>query len=590
MKKILLILSALFFFYGCDDDFLNKLPKDELVVKNTFTTYSNFKTYAWDFYNSLPGYDLSVVNSEWNGDLFLRSNDNGMSDWIWQRIIVPTKSENYAGPYNRIRRVNLMLENLESSSLTESEVRHWRSVGYFFRSYEYFNLLQKYGAIPWIEETLSENSEELNAPRTPRNEIAQNILENLLYAEENIKPEGDGPNTIGIHAVRFLLSRFGLFEGTWRKYHNLGNSQNYLQESAIASQKLIQAFPNLYPDYDKLFNSNSLAGVPGIILYHEYNTGVKTHFLTSRMRNSAGNWDLTKKAADKYLMTDGETRWTSPLFSGDQDPYSEFRNRDHRMYYTITPPFKVNSIPDGQNTSKWEFTGDPKDREYIDIMAQLSDDEHKTLPSVNWRGLVVRESPHFRDFNNGQGYNAGFTGYKLFKYYNELLYIQNQDINDKPVFRMGEVLLNYAEAKYELGEFDQAIADQTINRLRERGAVAPLTVGSEPSDPTRDPEVNPTLWEIRRERAVELMGEGFRFDDLRRWKKMKYTQEEKLGRWVDNSKYGDRLDIQNGTQKGYVTIFGKPTGEFPNYYYLYPIPSNELVLNPALEQNPGWGE
>ncbi|UNY97922.1 RagB/SusD family nutrient uptake outer membrane protein [Zhouia spongiae] len=588
MKNIYIILLAAIVFAGCSKDTLEQLPKDELVVETTFTSYSNFKTYAWGFYNTFPGYNLTPVNQEWDGDLMLRSNNNGMSNWIRQLISVPTTDDSYSGPYSRIRRVNLMLDNIEESELTEDEKKHWRSVGYFFRSYEYFDLLKKYGGVIWVENALTESSEELYATRTPRNEVAQNILDNLSYAVANIKTEGDGPNTIGIDAINALLSRFGLFEGTWRKYHQLGDETKYLTAAANASKKLLDKYPILHNNYDEVFNSESLADISGIILYKEYVTAQQTHILTSRHRNSAGNWDLTKKAADMYLLTDGETRWTSPLFVNDQDPYTEFRNRDRRMYFTIVPPFKVNTVPIGQNSLEWEHTGDVNHREYIDLMETLSDDNRKTLPSMNWQGLIVRESPHFRQFNNGQGFNAGFTGYKLFKYFNKYLRIQNQDITDAPIFRIGEVMLNYAEAMYELGDFDQTVADITINKLRARGGVAPLAVGAEPNDPTIDVSVNPTLWEIRRERAIELMGEGYRFDDLRRWKKMDYTDEEKLGRWVNNADYGNRLTIQNGASEGYVTIHGVPPGGFPDYYYLYPIPSNDLVLNPNLEQNPGW--
>ncbi len=84
----------------------------------------------------------------------------------------------------------------------------------------------------------------------------------------------------------------------------------------------------------------------------------------------------------------------------------------------------------------------------------------------------------------------------------------------------------------ELGEITQSIIDQTINKLRARGGIAPLQLASIPNDPKRDQEVDPVLWEIRRERAVELMGEGFRFDDLRRWKKMQYAVATKLGRYI----------------------------------------------------------
>ena len=133
--------------------------------------------------------------------------------------------------------------------------------------------------------------------------------------------------------------------------------------------------------------------------------------------------------------------------------------------------------------------------------------------------------------------------------------------------------MNYAEAMYELGLFDQSIADKTINKLRKRAHVADmvLTDITTDFDPDRDQDVNPLLWEIRRERRVELMGEGTRLDDLRRWKKGHYVK------------------VMNGpsNNEGYVYYFEKPIG-WLEHYYLNPIPLNQLALNPALEQNPGW--
>ena len=587
MKYIYLTLIAIssLCISSCETEFLTQIPKDQLVVETTFTNYNNIKAYAWGFYSAFPGYDLGPVDDEFNGDLILNSSSKtAMSSWIRQLITIPSTSGSYSGPYSNIRRVNILLDNIDkSTTLTQLEKDHWRSVGYFFRAYEYFKLVSKYGDVIWLEHALNDGSPELYAARTPRNEVTQHMLDNLLFAEAHIKPAGDGPNSIGVHAVRAFISRFGLFEGTWRKYHGMSDSEKYLRASADASQKLLISFPTLMASYDLEFNSESLAGAPGIILYKQYTDSQITHILTSRHRNSAGNWDLNKKAADMYLLADGQTRWTSPLFMGDKDPYLEFRNRDKRMLYTIVPPFKVNAT-----STNWTYDANPKHREYINLMATLSDDKHKMLPSRNWQGLVLKQAPHFRDFNNGQGFNAGHTGYQLFKYYNNLLSIQNVDIADAPIFRIAEVMVNYAEAKYELGEFNQTVANATINKLRARGGVANLIVGAEPVDITRDQSVLPTLWEIRRERAIELMAEGFRFDDLRRWKKMNYTDAEQLGIWVKNSDYGNKLTIQNGAAEGYVTIHGVPPGNFPEHYYLYPLPSNEIVLNPNLVQNPDW--
>lgn len=599
MKKIFipfLVLSSLF-ISSCDKDYLTEVPEDQLVKTNTFTNYNNFKTYAWSFYSVFNPYNLANQDSEFHGDLFLNSNSKNITDvsnWIRNNQTIPATSTDYSNPYANIRRVNIMLDNVDKATeLTQLQKNHWRSVGYFFRAIEYFNLVSKYGDVIWIENELNDLSAELYAPRTPRNEVTKNILNNLLYAEANIFPTGDGPNTVGVGAVRALISRFGLFEGTWRKYHNLSDADIYLKACVNASEKAMASYPTLMTNYDLEFNSESLLNAPGIILYKNYADTQATHILTSRHRNSAGNWDLTKKAADMYLLKDGKTRWDSPLFpaNGDQDPYTEFRNRDRRMLYTILPPFKVTPTGPGAPNSAltWTYDADPKNREYIDLMATLSDAKHKTLPAIQHQGQVLKQSPHFRLFANGQGYIAGQTGYQLFKFYNNILQVQNVDNSDAPIFRIAEVMINYAEAKYELGEFNQAIANSTINKLRARGGVAPYIIGQEPSDPSRDPSVNPVLWEIRRERAIELMAEGFRFNDLRRWHKMDYTQTEKLGRWIVRSDYGNALTVLDGGTAGYVTVQGPPpAGGFPEYYYLYPIPSNEIVLNPNLVQNPGW--
>ncbi|RPE13517.1 RagB/SusD family nutrient uptake outer membrane protein [Chitinophaga lutea] len=589
-KHIITYCSCLMLLQSCSQkEFLDLQPKDKLTVGTTFTKYDNIKTYAWQFYEAFPGYNEAVPNQEFNSDLFLNANPNAESLWIWQRMTIPSSSDDYKAPYANIRAVNIMLDNLDNATITQEEKDHWRSVGYFFRAFNFYNLVNKYGDVIWVEKALADADKEvLYGKRTPRNEVTSKLLEQLQWAEAHIKPAGDGANTINVHVVRAFLARFGLMEGTWRKYHNLGDPQPFLRASADAAAKLVAAFPTLHPNYDEEFNSESLANVPGILLYKQYELNQVTHVLASRGRNSAGRWDLTKKAADMYLLKDGQTRWTSPQFAGDKSPYTEYRNRDKRLYFTTPPPFRVTVNHPSQT---FTYTGNAADREYIDVMAGISNDKLKTLPTLNWQGLVVREEPHYVDYNQGQPFNVTYTGYRFYKFSNKILRVQNTDINDAPIFRMAEVLVNYAEAKYELGEFNQVIADQTINKLRARGGVAPLNLAAIPADPTRDAAVAPQLWEIRRERAIELMGEGFRFDDLRRWKKMEYAVQRKLGRWIKKGTdvpANSIIPIENGAAEGYIAYEGVPPGPFPEYYYLHPLPSNQTVMNPNLGQNPGW--
>lgn len=600
IKVTILITMLIASFIGCKKDFLDLKPKDQLTVETTFTTYDNIKAYSWQFYEVFPAYDNPQYaigaahrpqDDEVNSDLFSRSVAGATSDWIWQRITVPSSSTDYTVPFSNIRAINIMLDNLDAAKLSDADKKHWKSVGFFFKAYNYANLVNKYGDITWVEHSLADSDTEvLYGSRTPRNEVAQKILDMLTFAESNIKPAGDGANTINVNVVRALLSRFGLMEGTWRKYHNLSDAQKYLQASSDASAKLIIAFPDLNPNYNEEFDSESLAGMKGILLYKQYENAQLTHTMQTFFRSSSSRYDMTKKAADMYLMKDGQTRWTSPLFQGDQSPYTEFRNRDKRLYYTIPPPFRV--VLGTPNTT-FTYTTNTADREYIDLMATISPNGQKTLPTLQWQGQVVKAEPHFNDFQDGQPFSITNTGYRFAKMSGKSnTGFSSVDVTDAPIFRMSEVFLNYAEAQFELGTLTQIVVDKTINKLRARGGVANLNLSGIPNDPTRDPSIVSELWEIRRERAVELMGDGFRFDDLRRWKKMDYALAQKLGRWIVKANYGgasSKIPILNNAAAGYISYEALPPQSFPDYYYLYPIPSNQIVLsNGAIKQNTGW--
>ena len=143
---------------------------------------------------------------------------------------------------------------------------------------------------------------------------------------------------------------------------------------------------------------------------------------------------------------------------------------------------------------------------------------------------------------------------------------------------------------YELGKFNQSVADQTINILRKRAAVADMIVDDIDAsfDPKRDIDVDPILWEIRRERRVEFMGEGRRLDDLRRWAKGHYVDKQPVGVYVTDA-LKDKVKVTGGTSdnSGYVYYFAQPVG-WQEYYYLYPLPLKQIALNKNLKQNPGW--
>ena len=178
-----------------------------------------------------------------------------------------------------------------------------------------------------------------------------------------------------------------------------------------------------------------------------------------------------------------------------------------------------------------------------------------------------------------------------------------------PIFHIEEIMLNYAEVMYEQNKFSQAIADLTINKLRARANVAPMIVSdiNAAFDPDRDPLVEPLAWEIRRERMVELMGEGFGFYDIRRWKRADYfINQRPLGVRVAADEVGEYFgtgsvfvqasDVNAAASVttddiGRVVCVGDYVSQgkgWKDYFYLNPIPKTQLILNTNLVQNPGW--
>ena len=254
---------------------------------------------------------------------------------------------------------------------------------------------------------------------------------------------------------------------------------------------------------------------------------------------------------------------------------------------------------------------------------------HKSLPSTNWAGNILVGVPHtvmsdktaYGDGKNayyaGKGFQRGKSGYFVWKHvanWDRQWSSGPADASDKPVFKMEEVMLNYAEAAFETGKFNQAVADASINKLRDRAEVGRMNVSAIDAsfDPDRDPSVDPVLWEIRRERLIELMGESFSWEDVRRWKKADWcVNKHHFGAWVDadnigavQSRTGGTTGVMNAQTHleatsadvtaqggGHLYYYLDPVKAGKGWldkYYLEPIPSEELLLNENLEQQAAW--
>ena len=594
---------------SCNDDFLEVYPRDTQTEATAFVTADNFETYAWGLYSIFGGYSDDTLGDDKNGGNLVSNAAGGESDWAMGRYKVPSSGGDW--DFSFIRRCNLMLDHIDGSQMNEDEKKHWRAVGLFFRSHRYFQLLQKFGDVPWIEHVLSTDSEELYYPRDSRDMVAANILRDLKQAAADIREGGNGNNTVNTDVVNTFLSRFALFEGTWRKYHGLQDADTYLQAAADAALAVINTGKySVNPSYDALFNSEDLTGAASIILFRQYTGGELGHNYTRRIRTGELTFEATKDLVDSYLCSDGKPISTSDVFEdapGEEGKdrlreYDRFRNRDRRLYVTIVPPYNENM-------------SDSKDSEYkvmLDDADNASWTGTKRLPMTNFKGQVCNSQPNLMESSNFTNWGKTHMGFCMWKYYNTTTpstTANSDNTTDAPIFRYEEVLLNYAEAMCELGKFDQAFADRTINLMRRRPScniadmdVDAITAAGRSWDPALETggyynrAADPVLWEIRRERRLEFVGEGFAFRDIRRWKIADLVLNKRpQGAWIDRNVYGGNLTLQDidgntlpaDAQYGYGAYFGKPSG-WLEHYYLYPLPLNNLMLNEALEQNPGW--
>lgn len=653
MKKIMICAALLggLALTGCNDSFLEKYPVTSPTEESAFQNYDNFQAFMWPCYEIFSNTTIrtSFAGNGWGngGGQYTGDADAGYLNYRspsgFNQFAYQTKGSTASGNgwdfSGVLRRVNIMLSHLDDSGMSDAEKDHWKAVGYFFHSYWYMELIDRFGDVPWVDKVLSESSPEIYEGRRDRKEVADMVLERLKWAEEHIGDfeSQDGENTINVDCVRAVISRFALREGTWRKYHGLGDEEKYLNECIRVSELLMAAYPTLYTGtdgqpgagYGEMWTTDDLGNVPGIILYKSYVSGVNPVQGGCYVEHtSSSDIEMNQNTVDLYLMKNGKPiHNVASNYHGNATMYDVFRDRDPRMYHTIMPPYKV--IANGANkpaqnpNASWGYTDDPADREYIDIMGENYSCSNpgvgmKRLPAQNWSASLVPEIPRIGTGGAFVQCRSGYYIWKLYCCWEENFNNGQLNVADKPIFKIEETLLNYAEAKAELGQFTQTEADKSINLLRRRAGVSDMIVSE--IDDNFDPErpyyypagndagirVPALLWEVRRERIIELMGEGFGFYDIRRWRMAPwFLNRAAKGIWASKSfaqsvgmtLYNESTglsDGQNGSMtEGYLYLFNDPQAEgkgWDDKYYLYQVPTDEFILNPDLTQNPGWGK
>lgn len=575
LKLYTLVFLALI-VVGCEKDFLETPPQDQFTDETYWTSEESVKTFSYGFY---PAY-FRGYGAGWSwGDYFSGQSLN--DDFAPSGPPQFTKNVPASGggwSFAWVRKANIFIDRVQGVPMEEEAVGHWTGVGRFFRALEYHDLVKRFGDVPWYEQELSEtDTEALYRERDDRTFVMDKVLEDFRYAAENVRENVGNPGLeVNRDVILAFMSRVFLFEGTWQKYHenNSDKAQEYLEAAKWAANEVIQSGNYSLGDYRDTFSSLDLSSNPEVILYREYEVGVLTHTLNS-YTNTEPQTGVSKDAVDTYLASDGLPIEISPLNTGDQGIEEVMEERDGRLYETVVP---------------YELR----------------------IPGV--------------------ASNYSTSGFAVHKFLNEEIAdepIGSSNLNptDAPIIRYGEVLVNYAEAAAELATvggpaLTQEDLDKSINILRSRPGVdlpdlqvvgdQPAVNGTTYDDPERDSTVPAIIWEIRRERRVELMMEGFRLDDLRRWSKLEYVDtvenyEINMGAWIDKSDYPEsdlssiRLVDANGNllpedaTTGYIipAVSEEVQRRFNDpRVYLWPIPLDQITLyadqGVELEQNPGW--
>ena len=581
-KKLLITIFSCSLTLTSCSDWLDKLPQDKMSPETSFSNETELQAFSNSFYTSLPSSSL------YRDDLDNITHGSAASMMRDGRV-VPSSGGGW--DWGNLRKFNTLLEY--SVNCDDGGVRtRYDALARFFRAYFYYEMVVRFGDVPWIDRTLGVDDELLYAPRDSRTIVMDHVLEDLDFACENISRTKDETGSLVTKWVAYALkSRICLFEASFRKYHTeLGltdSADEWYQEAVRAAETVMkESGHSIYTGEgtDASFRSLFISDKPvtsEVMLASCADAGLAVLGEANWWWTSGtygARFSMIRTFVNTFLNTDG-TPFTDRAGYETMEFYDECQNRDARLAQTIrTPGYERDGVPAAPNFNGYSYTG------YQPIKYTLDDTK----------------------------YDAGAL-----------------NTNAIPLFRYAEVLLNYAEAKAELGTLTDADWANTVGVLRARAGIT----GGLSAKPTKVdayfqqnyfPNISdPVILEVRRERSIELALEGFRFTDLKRWKRGELMTMRWTGIYVpalnvqmDLDKDGTPdvifykgekptglpasctpVSVGEGTQQG---LTGADSGNLtwsdddPRIWYddgrqyYYPIPQSAIIKNGNLKQNPGW--
>ncbi len=586
---------------GCDS--LEQNPVATSSKSAVFGSENGLALYTNSFYDWMPNAN-NLLQSESMSDYAARRD---VPQFIRPGVYNPRVNDitasgqyevvalggNVNWQWTTLRSINYFLANNTNEAIPERVRNNYNGIARFFRAWFYFEKVKRYGDVPWIDKPLDVEDPALYGPRDSRTVVMDKVLEDLDYAIANISATNDASRTLVTKDVALALkSRVALFEGTFRKYHPefslQGTADKWLNEAVTSSKALIDG--NRYSLYTGSGTGDSyrqlfIRDVPiaqEVMLTNLQSTPLAVRHMANWIFTSATTgvrFSFIRPFINTYLNIDGTPFTDTPGYQ-TKTFQEETKNRDRRLSQTIRTP------------------------------------GYKRIQS----GAQIPGPPAF---------TYTYTGYQPIKWSVDDVAMDGGSLNTNAVhlFRYAEVLLNYAEARAELGQITNADWALTVGALRARaGITGGLTTLPTVADPYLTsvyfPGItNPVILEIRRDRGIELAMEGLRFYDIVRWARGPLMEMEWRGIYVPQANQNIDLD-ENGTPDvnfmftniptnqrvagvTYIAVSGQDfklangtSGEIvwrndvPRKWeqknYLYPIPEGDLLTNPELKQTPGW--
>ena len=654
IAKVLLLSCSLAILPACDD-FLDEEPQSEVSPEKYLLNESQLEAYVNKYYADYDNWKSDsddkggMIPSFWgseNGSTYKDDNATDNQQGTNGRYLKDTWTVAQSGGkwnFTNINALNYYLQTvvprLENGELTgtESNLKHLVGEGYFLRALEYFFRLQRLGDFPIVKTVLPDEQEALTeaSKRSPRNEVARFILSDLDQAislmNNNVKK-----TRLSKNAALLLKSRVALFEATWEKYHagtalvpngtgwpGAGKDYNagyqfpsgsiekeiefFLTEAMSAASQVAdavqltennqiirdQASKGKNPYYD-MFASHDPSGYSEVIMYRGYDLSLNNSHHFNHYLYSGGNTGYTHQFEQVFLMENG-----LPIYAAG----SGYAGDDY--------------ITDTKIGRDWRwrlFMKAPKEAKAVDNIATV-----EYFPEAPRLYVSDAKNATSTGYIQGKGYSLDYNDQLLGK-----------DQTAFVVYRASEAYLNYIEASYLKNGNIDATADKYWKALRARAGVDTdyqKTINA--TDMSKEALngwdayshgalVDATLYNIRRERRCEFIGEGFRYMDLIRWRALDQLNGYQLegakifgpmkSIFGDNLKYDQADEKNNNVSSPSLSDYLRPnqvtsTNLYYNGLYFYeahyldPIavqhfmitsPDGSTVSQSPIYQNPGW--